>query len=455
MTAIRKQIASRQTAPGVKLPSIRSLAERMQISKSTVVDAYERLVAEGAIQSRPGSGFYIAGHLPPFSLADTSPRRDREIDPLWVTRQSLNGDNNLLKPGCGWLPASWMPETDIRRALRSLARNEQTNLTDYSTPHGLPALRQLLSRRLADRGIEAPTQQIMLTESGTHAIDLLCRFLIEPGDTVLVDDPCYFNFHAMLRAHQVKVISVPYTPTGPDLSLFEQTLTEHSPRLYITNSAIHNPTGATLSPAIAHRVLKLAELHDLLIIEDDIFADFEQEPATRLAAFDALDRVIHIGSFSKTLSAAARCGFIATRPGWIEELVDLKLATSFGGGSFSAELVLALLQDGTYRRHIRGLRTRLADSMGKVSTKLKTIGLTPWIEPNAGMFLWCQLPDGLDAADVARSAITDGLVLAPGNAFSLTQAASGYLRFNVAQTLDPAIFPILEKAMQRSGGNSA
>ena len=173
-----------------------------------------------------------------------------------MTRQSLDSGRSLLKPGCGWLPASWMPEADIRRAMRSLARGAQTNLTDYSTPHGLPALRQLLSIRLADRGIEAPVQQIMLTESGTQAIDLLCRFLVEPGDTVLLDDPCYFNFHAMLRAHRVKIVSVPYTSNGPDLKLFEQALIEHSPRLYITNSALHNPTGATLSPAVAHRVLK-------------------------------------------------------------------------------------------------------------------------------------------------------------------------------------------------------
>lgn len=455
MAAIHKQITSRQTAPGVKLPSIRSLSQRMQISKSTVVDAYERLVAEGTILSRPGSGFYVAGHLPPFSLTDTGPSLDQAVDPLWMTRQSLDAKSNLLKPGCGWLPASWMPETDIRRALRLLARDKQSNLTDYSTPRGLPALRQLISRRLADHGIEANPQQIMLTESGTQAIDLLCRFLIEPGDTVLLDDPCYFNFHSLLRAHRVKVVSVPYTPNGPDTQLFEQALIEHNPRLYITNSALHNPTGATLSPVTAHRVLKLAEQHDLLIIEDDIFADFEQEPAPRLAAFDGLDRVIHIGSFSKTLSAAVRCGFIATRHEWIEELVDLKLATSFGGGSFSAELVLALLKDGAYRRHIGGLRSRLADARGKVGAKLKAIDLIPWIEPNAGMFLWCQLPKAIDAADVARSAIANGVVLAPGNAFSLTQAASGFLRFNVAQTMDPSIIPILEKAMQQSDKTQA
>lgn len=453
MAAIRKQIVSRQATPGVKLPSIRALAQKMRVSKSTVVDAYERLAAEGLIRPRPGSGFYVAGHLPPFSLADTGPRLDPAVDPLWMTRQSLSAEGDLLKPGCGWLPASWMPEAEIGRALRLLARRGEAGLTDYSTPQGLLELRQLLSRRFADHGIEAAPDRIMLTESGTQAIDLLCRFLVEPGDTVLVDDPCYFNFHAMLRAHRVGIASVPYTPSGPDLQLFEQALKAHSPRLYITNSALHNPTGATLSPVAAHRILKLAEQYDLLIIEDDIFADFELEAAPRLAAFDGLDRVVHIGSFSKTLSAAVRCGFIAARPDWIRELVDLKLATSFGGGAFSAELVLALLKDGVYRRHLAGLRARLANAMDTVGARLKAAGLTPWIEPDAGMFLWCRLPDGLDAADVARAAVAEGVVLAPGNAFSYSHSAGDYLRFNTAQTLDPSIFPVLERAMRQAGKN--
>src|SRR3546814_5899056 len=110
----------------------------------------------------------------------------------------------------------------------------------------------------------------MLTESGTQAIDLLCRFLLEPGDTVLVDDPCYFNFQALLRAHRIRMVSVPYTPVGPDIDALASILAERRPRLYITNSAVHNPTGATLSPVTAHRVLKLADQHGLIIIEDDI-----------------------------------------------------------------------------------------------------------------------------------------------------------------------------------------
>jgi len=447
MQAIRRRIATRSLAPGAKLPSIRGFAETMQVSKSTVVEAYDRLAAEGIIQSRRGAGFYVMGHTAPLALAEFGPRLDRAVDPFWVSRQSLEAAGHVLKPGCGWLPASWMPDAGIRRALRNLARADQPSLTDYGTPLGLPALRQLLSRRLAERGIEAPPGQIMLTESGTQAIDLICRFLIEPGDTVLVDDPSYFNFHAMLRAHRAKVVGVPYTPSGPDIDLFAQALAEHRPRLYITNSALHNPTGATLSPVTAHRLLKLADAHDLTIVEDDIFADFEREPAPRLAAFDGLQRVIHIGSFSKTLSASVRCGFIAARNDWIEGLTDLKIATTFGGAPFSAELVLGILRDGSYRKHLDGLRERLARAMGETGGRLKALGLKPWIEPRAGMFLWCSLPEGLDAAEIARRALADDVVLAPGNVFSLSQTAKGYLRFNVAQSLDPRVFSVLAKAM--------
>lgn len=447
MSEVRRRIAGRALAPGAKAPSIRAFAAAMGVSKSTVVEAYDRLAAEGVIQSRRGSGFYVAGHTPPLALSELEPRRDRSIDPLWVSRQSLEAGPDALKPGCGWLPVSWMPEEGIRRGLRSLARADARNLTDYGPPLGSPALRQLLARRMAEHGVEASPSQIMLTESGTQAIDLVCRFLLEPGDTVLVDDPCYFNFHAMLRAHRVKVVGVPYTKAGPNIEAFAEVLAEHSPRLYITNSGPQNPTGASLSPVTAHRILKLAERHDLLIVEDDIYADFEHEPAPRLAAFDGLDRVISIGSFSKTLSAAARCGYVAARPAWIEGLIDLKVATSFGGGHLAAELVLAILKDGGHRRYLDSLRERLARARGETSARLMALGLTPWIQPTAGMFLWCALPGDLDSGDVAQRALAQGVVFAPGNAFSLSQSAGSYLRFNAAQSADPRVYEVLASSM--------
>ncbi|MCJ9754894.1 PLP-dependent aminotransferase family protein, partial [Neorhizobium sp. BETTINA12A] len=429
---------------------VRAFAKAMHVSASTVVEAYERLAAEGLIRSRPGSGFYVSTPLAPLSLSEIGPKLDRAIDPFWVSRQALE-EGDLLKPGCGWLPSSWMPEAAIRRALRSLSRSEDRVLSDYGTPLGSPQLRQLLSRRMGEHGIPAASDQIILTESGTQAIDLLCRFLIEPGDAVLVDDPCYFNFHALLRAHRAKVVGVPMTPAGPDVEAFGNAIEAHKPRLYITNSAIHNPTGATLSPVVAHRLLKLADRAGLTIIEDDIFADLEHEPAPRLAAFDGLDRVVHIGSFSKTLSASVRCGFIAARPEWIEGLVDLKIATSFAAGRLSSELVLLLLTDGSYRKHLEELRVRLSRAMDATTGRLVTLGITPWLQPRAGLFLWCRLPNGIEAADVARACLADNIVLAPGNAFSLSQNAGSFLRFNVAQSEDARIFRSLERALGRCG----
>ncbi len=449
MEAIRQRIGMRSLTPAAKLPSIRAFATTMRVSKSTVVEAYERLVAEGVIRARPGSGYYVAAPLAPLSLAEIGPKLDREIDPLWISRQSLEADDTLLKPGCGWLPPSWMPHEAIRRGLRMLSRAEEATLSDYGTPLGLPPLRQLLARRMQEHGIAISPDQVILTESGTQALDLICRFLIEPGDTVLVDDPCYFNFHALLRAHRANVVGVPYTPTGQDIDAFAQALTEHRPRLYITNSGVHNPTGATLSPVVAHRVLKLADQADLTIVEDDIFADFEMAPAPRLAAFDGLERVIQIGSFSKTLSASVRCGFIAARPDWIDGLIDLKIATSFGGAGLSSALVQILLVDGSYRKHIEALRLGLSRARRETIARLEAIGILPSIEPQAGMFVWCKLPDGLDAADIARQALSENVVLAPGNAFSLSQTAAGFMRFNVAQSADQRIFTTLQAAMKK------
>jgi DNA-binding transcriptional MocR family regulator len=449
MQAIRGRIASRALATGDRLPSIRTFAAAMGVSASTVVEAYDRLAAEGLIRARQGSGFYVANAAPPLTLAEIGPKLDRALDPFWVSRQSLDADDQVAKPGCGWLPAGWMPNDALRRAIRSLARADDAVLSDYGATRGPLALRRLLARQFAGEGLEASPDRILLTGSGTQAIDLICRLLVRPGDAVMVDDPCYFNFQALLRAHQAVIVGVPYTPAGPDVERFVEMAATHRPRLYITNSALHNPTGATLSPQVAHRLLNAAAAHDMTIVEDDIFADFEPEPSPRLAALDGLSRVIRIGSFSKTLSASIRCGYIAARADWIEALIDLQVATSFGGISpVAAELVFSVLSDGGYRKHLEALRRRLTRARRDAAARLETLGVSPWLMPRGGFYLWCSLPDGRDAAAVARAALAEDVVLAPGDVFSVSQTAGGFMRFNVAQMGNARVFAVLERAME-------
>ena len=450
MAHVRTQIGNRTLVAGARLPSVRAQAKHLQVSVSTVAEAYERLVAEGVILAKAGSGYYVLGSVAPLALKQTGTAQERAIDPLWISRQALEAEEQLLRPGCGWLPPHWLFEDGMGRALRAVARSDAASLSEYATPLGLPSLRALLARRLSSTGLDVSPEQVMLTESGTHAIDLICRFFLQTGDTVLVDDPCYFNFHALLKAQRVKVVGVPYTEHGPDLQAFQAALAEHKPRLYITNSGIHNPTGATLSPVTAHRLLKLIEGSDTVVVEDDIFAEFELTPAVRLSVFDGLERVIQIGSFSKTLSASVRVGYVAAKPEWLEGLVDLKIATSFSGGRMAQELVWHALTDSGYRKHLDAMRVNLAQAMQTVLPKLRALGIEPLVLPQAGMFLWCRLPAGFDAAQVAQVCLQQGVVLAPGNAFSLSQQAADCVRFNVAQCWDDKIFTVLAEVLGAS-----
>lgn len=448
--AIRDRIDARTLTPGARLPSIRAMAETSGVARSTVVDAYDRLAAEGVIRSRPGSGFYVAAPLAPLALDRLASTKEREVDPLWMLRQSLGERRHELMPGCGWLPDDWLAGDALRKAMRGAARSDENGtLAGYASPLGSIPLRALLARRMADQAIEALPDQILLTDSGTHALDLVCRFLLQPGDTVLVDDPCYFNFLALLRAHRATVVGVPMTPTGPDVAIFAEAAATHRPRFYLTNSGVHNPTGATLAAATAHRLLKIAEAYDMVVVEDDIFADFEHTPSPRLAAFDGLDRTIRIGSFSKSLSAAVRCGHIAARPDWIEGLADLRIATSMAGSPLAANLLHAVLTDGSYRRHVDGIRSRLARATVRVAKRLRAIGIEPWTDPAAGIFLWARLPDGVDAVDLARRAIAEGIVLAPGPVFSTSGGWRDHMRFNVAMSDDERLYAFLESAVSR------
>lgn len=450
MQSVRERIAARTYPPGTRLPSVRAHARSSGVSVSTIVEAYGRLAAEGLIEARPGSGFYVTAPLAPLSLTALEPALDRDIDPLWISRQSLEADDDALMPGCGWLPSDWMYEQGVRRGLRKAARSASQDLTDYGSPLGLEPLRQRLARRLVQSDIEVGPHQIMLTDSGTQAIDLICRFLLEAGDTVLVDDPCYFNFHALLRAHRANVVSVPYTHQGPDLTAFEAALQQHKPRLYISNSGIHNPTGARLSAATAHSVLAMAQRADLYIIEDDIFGDLETRPATRLAALDGLSRVVQIGSFSKTLSASLRCGYIAAQAPWIESLVDLRTATSFSSNRLASHILNSALGDSGYRKHLEHIRYRLSKAMDVTLTRLEQLGLSPWLRPREGMFLWARLPEGHDALSLARACLPHGVILAPGPVFSQAADAAQFLRFNVAQCSDTRIFTVLKNALDQA-----
>lgn len=446
MKLIRDQIANKSLIAGSRLPSVRQLSTRLDCSISTVVEAYARLVAEGVLESRLGSGYYVLGLAEPLVINEPEIQYQREIDPLWISRQSLDAKSEVLKPGCGWLPSNWMPEQSIRKALKHVAKSESILLTDYAKSHGYIELRQLIARKKEAYDIKVQLNQILITDSATQSIDLIFRHLLTAGDVVLIDDPCYFNFRALIKAHHLKAVAIPFTEQGPDLEKFSQAM-NLKPKIYLTNSGIHNPTGTSVSLQTIYQISKMAEQANLLIIEDEIFADFEYTPAPRYASLAGFKHVIQIGSFTKTLSAAVRCGYIIAESKLIDQLIDLRIATNFSNSQLNAEIIYQALIDGHYPKHLDWLKKQLMKTMNETIQKLAVLDIYPWVIPNAGIFLWCKLPVGVHATDLSKICLQHGVILAPGSSFSQAENAVQFMRFNVAQCIDKKVFDVLEIAI--------
>lgn len=444
--AVRGLIDDRILRPGMRLPPIRRLAEEQGVSRFTVVEAYDRLVAHGYLVSRRGAGFFVAPRREPEAVEEPSPL-ERAMDTVWLLRQGFDGDGSRLKVGTGWLPAEWMDEEGLRRNLRSLARRADLDLVGYGSPQGYAPLRQQLQTLLAGLGIGAQPRQILLTQGATQALDLVARHLIRPGDCVLVDDPGYWTLFGNLRLHGARLVGVPRTADGPDVAALEALLAEHRPKLYFTQSVLQNPTAASLSPATAYRVLQLAERHDFLIVEDDIYSDFLAGPATRLATLDQLSRVIYVGSFSKTLSANLRVGFCACHPDLAAELTDLKLLSALPGCEFAERLVYLALTEGHYRKYLERIRARLAERTDATLRLLERRDLSVFAEPRGGMFAWARAEGIEDTTPLADQARRAGILLAPGNLFRPRMEPSPWLRFNVAFAADKRLDRFLGEAL--------
>ena len=244
---------------GAKLPPIRELAELLSVGKSTVVDALDHLRAKGLVVSRQGSGHYVHRSrttLPSAAAPDLQPQ-----DTLSVVRRAVLLDNGALRPGCGFLPSSWLPAEELLKAVRGTLRASALRMGEYGVTGGYLPLRQALRVKLATFGIEAPVEQIITTANTMQGIDLLMRLLLKPGDSVLLDDPCYFNMHTNLALHGAKVVTIARQCDGIDMDAFEQQVIAHKPVLYLTNSTLHNPTGHSFSPAQAYRLLELSHRH--------------------------------------------------------------------------------------------------------------------------------------------------------------------------------------------------
>jgi len=443
-----ERIHSRLLAPGARLPSVRECARVHEVSPSTVVAAYDQLQAQGLAEARRQRGFFVREASPQRSNAapaTLAPRLAPPVDATALIRGMFQGQPGRQGPGLGTLPEPWLDAALVERALRRVLVHSAASLR-YGDPFGDPSLRQALARRLeGDLGIAARPEAIVTTVGATHALDLIARTLLQPGDAVLVDEPGWAVEFARLTRMGMRLLPVPRGPSGPDLAVMRRLLAEHKPRMYTTVSVLHNPTGQSLSLATAHQILTLAEAHDLTIVEDDTYAWLAPPHLPRLSALDGLRRTIYVSGFSKILAPNWRVGYAAASPEMTERLVDTKLLTTLTSPAWAERAVAWCLDQGLMRRHADRVVQRLDSARHRVVRLAEDAGCQ-FATPPQGLFGWIET--GVNTDRLASRLAEQGWLLAPGSLFHASPRASTLMRVNFASSQDARFWQHFADARQ-------
>lgn len=446
--SIGRQIHEGAYARGEKLPSLRALSERHGYSKNTVVAAFEILVSLGVIEPRRGSGFYVSDQMARKHVDEESRSLDRAMNIVWMMREQFKAVQDAHPLGDGFPPVEWLSDLRLDKYHHKVVRSGMGTVFRYGNRFGYQPLREHLVRRLESFGIGAKPDQILMTQGANSAMDLVIRYFVPPGATVLVDDPGYYLLFGKLKLADARIIGVPRLPDGPDLEALEQLIIQHKPRLFFTQSAGHNPTGSDLAAWKAFRVLKLAQEHDLLIVENDALADFKPLAAPRLCALDQLERTIYIGSFSKSFSASLRVGFIACSSDLASELADLKTLISANSSEYCERTVDVILKEGHYDKHMVRLRNRVAEATELAYQALTSLDATIFGNSNQSLYLWASLPGISDTQKLAQDLQKKGILIAPGRLFLVeSEPACEWSRFNTGALADPVVFKALQAAL--------
>jgi DNA-binding transcriptional MocR family regulator len=454
-----ERIRQRLLAPGARLPSVRECARRHEVSAHTVVAAYDQLLAQGLVEARRQRGFFVrdlreagAERTPGATGRDKTPARTTRL-PLPISATSLirgmfQPPGARPMPGLGTLPADWLDSPLLAGALRKVTSGNQlaAMALQYGEPAGDLRLRNALATRLADHGVRATPQQIVTTIGATHALDVVTRTLLHAGDTVLVDEPGWSVEYARLAALGMRVLPVPRGDDGPDIAamhrLIEAQPARERPRLYITVSVLHNPTGASLSLQSAHRVLQLAQGHDLHVVEDDTYAHLAPPHLPRIAALDALERTIYISGFSKILVPNWRVGFLAAPLALIDRIVDTKLLSTLTTPALTEQALAHCLEHGLLRRHTERVLQRLEAARSRTVKLAENHGCR-FAAPPRGLFGWVDV--GVDTERLAQ-AMLDEWLIAPGALFHATHRPSTLMRVNFATSQDASFWRALDRA---------
>lgn len=429
---------------GSALPSLRDCANQRGLSLNTVTSAYRLLEDQGLIAARPQSGFYVRSALaePSASL------RSQPSQVQGSAQQQLMAEVLEAQGRPGYLNLALAipkgprvyPQERLAKVTAALLRQQPALLSHYAMPPGPLPLREQVVRRARHLGMALRADDVLITHGALEALQLALRATTRPGDTVGIEAPAYFNLYALLASLGLTALEIPTHPQrGLDLDALETLCEGKRLAAVVCMPTIHNPLGCSMPVAHKRRLAAMAQQYRLPVIEDIVYAELQYtEPAApTVRAFDHEGWVLVCSGFSKAIAPDARLGWVDGGR-YAATLRHLKFVSTGGEPALLCMAVSEFLRNGHYDHHLRGVRRLYEQQVAAVRGLIASHfpDGTRATQPEGGFLLWLQLPGKVDSLALYRAALTEKIVILPGQVYSQGARYRHCVRVSCGQEVD-------------------
>lgn len=447
--AIREMIAADLLLPGQKLPPERKLAETLGVNRTTVLNAYQELKAEGWVRAVRGSGTMVQDHRSERGQAEAKfPKYRAVADPHAANHLNGNVIRELLTLpsgpdhisfAVGKPPSDCIPLQEIRSAQTELMNYAGESLFQHCPSEGDGSLREAISRLMQKRGAAACSgAEIMVVSGAQQGLDVVARTFLQRGDVVFVEQPAYFSAVQLFRLYGADVVAIPQDPNGGlHFDVLETMIFRHRPKFIYVQPTFQNPTGQVWPLEQRKQLIKLAERRHTLIIEADPYFElrYEGEPIPPLKALDRAGLVVYVATFSKLLYPGMRVGWVCASPDIIAAMVRWKQAMDLHSNHYSQAITDWMIRRGVLERHLAFCTERYKAKRDWMVAAIQSYAdqeLMPCRVPQGGYFLWVQLPKAVSSTALLVHALEQNVSFVPGSYFSVDgeEALASYIRLN-------------------------
>jgi len=444
---LRELVESRRLAPGERLPASRELAESLGLSRNTVSQAYQALVDDGVLSAHVGQGTFVARRPGPALRPVAEPgARGFAWAGLFSRRATANPLPDALRLGrrpqptwdfrAGQVDVGTLPRAELRRAF-ARALEPMGELVRFRDPRGWPPLREQIARALVGRGIRCGPDDVAIVNGAQQALDLVGRVLVDPGDTVAIEQPGYFGAALAFGAAEAHRVSVGVDAEGLRTDELARILRARRVKLVYTTPAVHCPTGVVMSAARRRELLELADAHQVPVFEDDYDSElrYGAPPTPALKTEDTAGQVIYAGTFSKALFSGVRLGYVVAPRPLLLQLTVTRMAVDFHSDLVAQAALAELLASGGLERHVRRVRRLYAARRSALLEALRAHMPegTRVREPAGGNTVWVGLPPGLDPVALHAASLEAGVEYARGDLFTFDGSCADHALLSFAQ----------------------